>query len=480
MAALPYLLKQANIPVYATPLTALIIKKYLLSHKIKGTKINRIKRSDDFKVGSVNVRTFGVTQSIPDGIGLVFETSMGAIVYTSEYIVDYDISSEHFACDIGRLAAIGQQGVLALLTESTGANNAGYTSPRHRISSLIEPYFESADGRLIVTVYKQNLFRIIEILELAKKYKKKVFFYDESQIELLAMLQSLDYYTIPKDLLIERTEFNNETNDSICIVSGTGARVFKRMNRIATKEDDVVELKESDTVVVASPIVPGTEKEASNMENDLYKEGVNVVSISAKEVFSMHASIEDLKMMIYLFKPKYYIPIKGEYRHLIANANIALDMRFTPDRIIVLDNGQIAEFKQGRLKTTKDFIELEETLIDGNEKLDVGGMVLKDCDTLSTDGAIVVGIVINHRTKELIGGPDVQSRGVIYLKDADYIVKMLGNILMESVSDAVKDNRYENMQARMVAKDKMSRYILKETGKRPMILPAIVEINMSE
>ncbi|MFI3284482.1 MAG: ribonuclease J, partial [Erysipelotrichaceae bacterium] len=155
-------------------------------------------------------------------------------------------------------------------------------------------------------------------------------------------------------------------------------------------------------------------------------------------------------------------------------------MGYTPDRIVILDNGQIASIQEGHLKSTKEFLQLEETMIDGNEKLDVGGMVLKDRDTLSTDGVIVVGVVINHRTKELIGGPDVQSRGVIYLKDADYIMKQLGDILINTINTAVSEKRYENMQARMDAKDKMNRYMVKETGKRPMILPAIVEINLSE
>lgn len=480
LGAIGHLIKSVNIPIYATPFTSLLIKKELQKLKIKNAKIHKIKRNDRFKVSNTLIQTFGVTQSVPDGVGIVIKTPKGSIVYTSEYLMDYDIRNPHFSCDIGRFAEIGKDGVLALLSESVGANNTGYTAPRHRISDIIEPYFESAQGRLLITVYKQNLFRIIEILELAKKYKKRVFFYDESQLELLAMLQTLGYYDIDKDLLISKKEFNKDSMDTICIVSGSGARVFKRMNRIATKEDELVELKENDTVVVASPVVAGTEKEASNMENDLYKEGVNVVTINAKQVYSMHASIEDLKMMIYLFKPKYYIPVKGEYRHLIANANIASSMGYTPDRIVILDNGQIASIQEGHLKSTKEFLQLEETMIDGNEKLDVGGMVLKDRDTLSTDGVIVVGVVINHRTKELIGGPDVQSRGVIYLKDADYIMKQLGDILINTINTAVSEKRYENMQARMDAKDKMNRYMVKETGKRPMILPAIVEINLSE
>ncbi|MDO4701775.1 MAG: ribonuclease J [Erysipelotrichaceae bacterium] len=479
MAALPYLLKQVDVPVYATELTALLIEKDLKKEKVN-KKINRIKRNGKIKVGSITVESFGVTQSIPDGVGLAFHTKHGAIVYTSEFIVDYDVRNEAFMCDIASLAQIGKAGVLALLTESVGATREGYTSPHHKITSIVEDCFEVAEGRILVTLYKQNLFRIIEVLELCKKFNKKVMFYDQKQLDLLKMVSKLGYYKFDEKDLISSQEFSKYDKEVVCIVSGSGNEVFKLMQKIAIKEDDIVELSKEDTVIIASPVVPGTERYASNMENDLYKEGVRVVKVNAKEVFSMHASIEELKMILYLFKPKYYIPVKGEYRHLVANANIALNMGYRPDKIVVLDNGQISLFADGKLKSTKEFLTLEETLIDGNEKLDVGGMVLKDRETLSTDGVIVVGVVINHRTKEIIGGPDVQSRGVIYLKDADYIVKQLADILIDTIEENTKNNTYDNMQARLEAKEKMVKYMIKETGKRPMILLAIVEINIDE
>jgi ribonuclease J len=197
-------------------------------------------------------------------------------------------------------------------------------------------------------------------------------------------------------------------------------------------------------------------------------------------VYSIHAASEDLKMMIYLFKPKYYVPVKGEYRHLVDNANIALDMGYRADHIIVLDNGQIATFENGFLKTTSDLIDLNDVMIDGNDNSNISSFVLKDREVLSQDGAIIVGILINFNTKEVIGGPDVQSRGLIYLKDADYIVKEVGIILEDTIKEAVAANRFENMAVRMEAKDRITRYLLKETGKRPMILPTIVEINITE
>ena len=250
------------------------------------------------------------------------------------------------------------------------------------------------------------------------------------------------------------------------------------MNNIAIGEDSKVELNEDDLVIIASPIVPGTEKVAAHMEDDIYKAGVKVVKLSSKEVLSMHASKEDLKTMLYFIKPKYYLPIKGDYAALIANADIALEMGYTADKIIILDNGQFATFENEKLISTRDCLTLNDTLIDGSDKTDVSGMVLKDREALSTDGAIILGVYLDFKTKEVMGGPDVQSRGVIYLKDADYILSEIGNILIDTINTAVKEGRYENMPVRMEAKEKITRYVLKETGKKPMILPAIIEINL--
>ena len=216
------------------------------------------------------------------------------------------------------------------------------------------------------------------------------------------------------------------------------------------------------------------------MENDLYKEANRVLTVDAKRSYSMHASVEDLKMMIYLMNPKYYVPVKGEYRQLIANANIALGMGYQADKIIVLANGQVATFRDGILDRKYESVKVGDVMVDGKDSLDASGMVLKDRDILSTDGVIVAGVVMNHRNKEIIGGPDIQSRGVIYLKDADYIMKEVGNILEATINTMVKEKRYDNLEARSEAREKIARYLLKETGKRPMILPAIVEINIQE
>ena len=480
MSALPHLLLQLDADVYATALTARILEEEFKRHKLKNKHIHIIKRKQLIEIAGHKIRTFPVMQSIADGVGFAFETDSGLIVYTSEFVFDYDLLNQAFSMDLNTLSNIGQNNVLVLMSESTGASRPGYTAPKHRISDHIEHFFEESESRIIVTLYRQNLFRIMEILELAAKYKKKVFFYNEDHVKLLKIVEDLNYYKIPRNVIIEKDEFNNDISDVVCVVSGPGNEVFKLMNNIAIGEDNVIELRENDTVIIASPVVPGTEKDATAMENDLYKAGVNIYKLKAREVLSMHASIEDLKMMLYMIRPKYYLPIKGEYSDLINNADIAVEMGYTPDKIIILDNGQFASFENGRLASTSDFIELEDKAIDASDMRNVSGMVLKDREKLSTDGAIICGVVLDFKTKKVIGGPDIQSRGVIYLKDADHILSEIGNILISTIERNVKENTYENMQVRMEAREQISHYVMKSTGKAPMILPAIVEIDLGE
>ena len=480
MDAVGHLLKELDVDVYATALTARLLDIEFKKHNIKNKHVHIIKRNDSITIGNQVIHTFPVMQSIADGIGFAFETDSGMIVFASEFIFDYDSLNKAFSMDVNALAEMGQKKVLVLCSESKGSTRSGYTAPKHRISEHIEHYFEENDRRILITLYRQNLFRIMEILELAGRYDKKVYFYDQEHVRLLKNVDELGYYSVPKNIIISEKEFNNDMKDIVCIVSGSGNEVFKLMNNIAIGEDSKIELRQEDIVIIASPVVPGTEKDATAMENDHYKADVKIDKLNAKEILSMHASIEDLKMMLYLLRPRYYLPIIGEYSDLVNNADIAVQMGYTPDRIVILDNGQFATFENGRLVSTSDTIELEDKAIDSSDMSDVSGMVLKDREKLSTDGAIICGVVLDFNTKKVIGGPDVQSRGVIYLKDADYILSEIGNLLISAIERNVEEGTYDNMQVRMEAREAISKYVLRVTGKTPMILPAIVEINLKD
>lgn len=477
IGALANLLKEVKVPVYMAPLTAKLFDRRAKKEGLKDYEVHRVRRNGQFKIGQTEIRTFGTTQSIADGFGVAIRTEDGYVVYTSEFIVDYDTKTDAFKFDMTDIMEIGRRGVLALLSESVGATREGHSAPQHRITKILEPYFEDAKGRIIVTTYSQNLYRVIELVELANRFNRKIMIYDDELRSLMQDMATLGYYRIPAGLDIAPQNFDNNVDNNLILVAGNGKTIFKKMHNIATHEDNVIQLRPSDTVIIASPAVPGTEREESSMEDDLYKETPNVFAVDAKRAFSMHASIEDLKMMLFLLNPQYYIPVKGEYRQLISNANIALDMGYPANNIIVLDNGQIATIEDGTVARKFDTIDVDDVFVNGNENLDAGGMVLKDREVLSTDGAIIVGVVVNHVTKQIIGGPDVQSRGVIYLKDADYIIKEIGKIMENVINTSAEAGTYDNMNCRAEARDKISRYVMKETGKKPMILPAIVEIN---
>ncbi|QNM11691.1 ribonuclease J [[Eubacterium] hominis] len=478
VAALPYLLKQINIPVYTGPLTANIIHETLKKEGVKNAKIHRMKRVSKQVIGGVKVRTFPMTHAFPDNFGLAIQTDQGYIVYTGEFIVDYDMLQEEFLCDLNELSDIGKKGVLCLLCESQYADKSGHTAPKHRVTSLIEPIFEESRGRILISSYSQSLFRIIEIIELAKKFNRKIFFHDKDMRDMLKILEEMKYYRVPKEMQVTEKNFDDEMEDIVILLTGSGKNLFRTMSNIANHEDKFVSFRTSDTIIVASPIVSGTENDANVMENEIYKEGGKIFTLDGKTVLSMHPSSEDLKMMLYLFRPKYYIPVKGEYRHLYVNANLATKMGYGPDKILILDNGQVAQFENKVLTSVGERLELEDTLIDGKENWDVTGVVLKDREVLSTDGVMVVGVGVSFKTKEVINGPDVQTRGLIYLKDAEYIIKEVGNIMERCIEAAVKEKRYDNLQVRAEARDKISKYLMKETGKRPMVLPVILEINI--
>ena len=478
VAALPYLLKQINVPVYTGNLTANIIHDMLKKEGIKNVKIHRMKRASKQTIGGVKVRTFPMTHAFPDNFGLAIATDQGYIVYTGEFIIDYDMLQQEYLCDLNELSDIGKRGVLCLLSESQSADRIGHTAPKHRITNLIEPIFEASHSRILISSYSQSLFRIIEIIELAKKYNRKIFFHDKGMRELLHQLELVKYYHVPREMEVKEKDFKDDMEDVVVLITGNGKNLFRTMSNIANHEDKFVSFRKTDTIIVASPIVSGTELDANSMENEIYKEGGRIFTLDSKTVLSMHPSSEDLKMMLYLFQPKYYIPVKGEYRHLFVNANLASKMGYSPDRILILENGQVAQFEEKILKSVAEHLELEDTLIDGKENWDVTGVVLKDREVLSTDGVMIIGVGVSHKTKEVINGPDVQTRGLIYLKDADYIIKEVGNIMEKCIETAVKEKRYDNLTVRGEAREKISKYLSKETGKRPMVLPVILEINI--
>lgn len=479
MSALPYLLNVVPTTVYTSPLAAKEIQKKIRRMKIKNCRVTTVKRQETRKVGSHKVVFYPITHAYPGTFGLAISTKQGYIVYSGEFIEDYDDLDLAYRGDLATLSKLGTEGVFLLMQESKGADRSGHTSPNHRLAPhFAEVLQHNEKKRIFVSVYLQSVYRLQEIIETCIAFNRKMLFYTPESKRLLQSLTNIGYEVDEKYILDEK-HFDNKMKNVVVIISQQGPSLFKTINNIANNEVDHIDFTHDDIICIASPVVPGAEKDYSSMENDICKEGGEIVNLASK-IVSMHPSIEDLKMMLFMLRPKYYIPVKGQYRLLYANAKLATDMGYNPNHILILDNGQVAQFENGKLVSCRQEFELKDTLIDGKENWDMAGVVLKDREILSTDGVLILAIGIDAKTKKVINGPDVQTRGLIYLKDADYITKDVAKIMEDTIEEDVNKKKYDNMETRGRIRDKVSRYLYKQTAKRPMILPVIMEINRNK
>lgn len=488
MGALPYLLEAVNAPIYAPALTADLIDQMLKRHKKHNNfkinyQLNRVKRNDSIEIEGVPVEFFPVTHSIPGSVGVALWTRDGYIVYCGEFIIDFG-APEGFRCDIQKMMEIGKKGVLALLCESSYSKNSGYTSPKHKLTDKIDNIFEDSEGRIIISSYAQNIFRTKEIVELTKKYNRKIVFYGRDKYDstnsIVRIGQRLKkaVINIPKEIIAFSTDIGKKgiDDDLVVLLSGTPQRIYHDINDIIDGGDEYLKLNGNDTFIVASPVVPGTEKIANRAINELYKTDSNIHVLKNKELTSMHASQEDVKVIIQIFNPTYFIPIKGEYQHFISNMEVAMSMQVLQENIPIIDNGEILTFKNGVLEDYRDTIEVEDVMIDGIGVGDVGDKVIDDRIQLSNDGVVVIGVTIDSKKREIIANTDVQSRGFVYLKDSEHIIKGIIDIAEKCVAQMKGDYTLEAIEVRQEIKDKASKYITKETGKRPVILPIIIEV----
>ncbi|MFQ6860786.1 MAG: ribonuclease J [Beduini sp.] len=487
MAALPYLLEQITVKVYAPTLTADLIVEMIEQHnRLNRTRITadivRVRRKSDIDVAGVHIKFFPVTHSIPGSIGIAFETSEGYIVHAGEFIIDFGAPSG-FKTDIQTMMEIGSKGVLALLCESSYAQKPGYTSPKHKIKDKIDPIFEDATGRIIVASYAQNIFRTKEIIELTKRYNRKIVFYGRDKYDntnsIVRMGNQLKkaVIEIPKENIAFKSQIGRPDIDDqlVVLLTGRPTRIYHDISDIIDGGDEMLKINEKDTFIVVSPVVPGTEKIATKAQNELYKTDAKIYIFKNKDLSSMHASIEDLKVMLQIFHPKYYIPIRGEYQHFIANAAVAKESGLPEENVIIMDNGEEITFKDGQLQHAREYYEIEDVMIDGIGVGDVGMKVIDDRIQLSNDGVVIIGMTINDK-REIAANTDVQTRGFVYLKDSEHVVKGILKIAEDTMTENQTNRDVDVADIRQMIKDKAYKYIVKQTGKKPVILPIVIEI----
>ena len=468
--ALPDILEELpNIPVYGTEFTLGIIKsvvgdkKYNFKTIIPHKKIN-------FKNASIFPVT--LTHSVPGSVGYVINTSDGAIVYTSNFLFDPTMDGA-YKTDIGKLAYVGKQGVLCLMSESMYADKVGYTSPNNRIENIVMESINKATGRVLFNIYEAQLYRIQELFNVATLLDKKVVILGKKLEEIINKAIDMNYIEFDKTKLL----WLNHVNDPniIVLISDDREKPFSNIRRIINGRDKFLKINEDDTIIFASPSYDGLEKSATKIYDEIAKMDLNLVIIP-KKYLSHHASSEDLMMMINLMNPKYYFPVIGEYRHQVANADNAVKAGMNKDNIILKLNGEVATFIDGNLVDEYEKVKVDEILVDGKSVGDVGELVLKDREMLSENGIVIVSATINKTSKKIIAGPEILTRGFIFVKDNIDLIKESEKISTDVINEFTKDNYVDFNKIKLGIRDKLGRYFYKETECKPMILIVIQEV----
>ena len=414
-----------NVKVYGSKFTMDIVRKEFESYKVDTTNLVEIKVNKAITIGNVKVFPVSLSHSIPDNFGYAVYTNDGVIFYGSDFVFDA-VMRGPYQTDIGKLAYIGKQGVLCLLSESIYADRTGYTTPNHRIEELIAKTLNKAPGRIIFNVLNSHLYRIQELFNEVMKTDKKI-------VIMGKRLQNIVNYSLDNGYLHIDRKFIGDLsnlNDRNAIILNTNEREkpYANMIRIINGYDKFIKIEPTDTVFLATPIYEGREKTFYKMLDDIAKIGADSVILSPKKYLSYHASSEDLMMMLELMQPKYYFPIKGEYRNQVANANLAEMVGIPPENIILKENGYVATFENGEL--VEDYLKVPtgSISIDGDSSDDIGEVVLKDRELLSQNGIIIITATMNKKTKKILVGPEILTRGFIYVKDSTEIIDKIKDI----------------------------------------------------
>ncbi|MEX0127860.1 ribonuclease J [Clostridium butyricum] len=477
IGALPYILKQINVPVYGTKLTLGLIETKLEDHEmLKDCTLTEVKPTEIIEFENFKAEFIRNNHSIADSCSIALHTPMGIIVHTGDFKIDFTpIDNE--VIDLQRLAQLGKQGVLLLMADSTNALHKGYTMSEKTVGETLENLFGKASGRIIVSTFASNVHRLQQISNCALKYNRKIAFSGRSMEKISEVARRLGYLHIPEDMIISLEEINNYPNDRITIVTiGSQGESMAALTRIASSTHRYVQIEKGDMVIISASPIPGNEKAVSNVINDLTEKGANVIYKSIEEIHvSGHACEQELRLMQALLKPKFFIPVHGEFKHLMTHGRIAESMGVNKDNIFMLEVGDIFELtRKSGVVTGK--VPSGRVLIDGMGIGDVGNMVLRDRKNLAEHGMITVVVAIDRRGKSIVCGPDIISRGFVYVRDSEVLMKDIKDIVRESVYNCLQNNITQWAEIKNSIRREVDTFIYKKMKKKPMILPVIVEL----
>lgn len=479
IGGLPYVMKHLNVPLYATKLTLGLIENKLREANLLGeTKRILINADSELKLGSTLTATFFKTNhSIPDSVGVCIETPEGNVVHTGDFKFDHTPVNDQFA-DLQRMAEIGQKGVLALLSDSTNAEKPGFTPSERSVGIVLEDIFRKARQRVVVATFASNVHRIQQVVNAAIATDRKIVVVGRSMVNVVTIASELGYLEIPEGMIIEPEEINRIGADRVAILcTGSQGEPMSALSRMARSTHRKVDILPGDTVIIAATPVPGNEKYVGRTIDALFRLGAEVIySGSNKGVHvSGHGSQEELKLMLNLMRPKFFIPIHGEYRMLRKHAQLGESVGVEPDNIFLIDIGDTVEIQNGEARKAGK-VPSGNVLIDGLGVGDVGNIVLRDRKLLSQDGILVVVVTLSKQDGRIVSGPDIISRGFVYVRESEGLLDEANRVVTSTLQRLMSENVNEWASLKSGVKDSLGRFLFDQTRRRPMILPIIMEV----
>ncbi len=477
IGAIPYFLKQFDIPIYATKLTIGLIQNKLEEHKLlRSAKLVEVSAGETINFGKIKVEFIRSCHSIPDSVMLAIYTPVGIVMHTGDFKIDYTpINSE--MTDLTRIAEIGARGVLALLSDSTNSERKGYTMSESTVGEVFDKLFINCKKRIVVATFASNVHRVQQIVNAAVENRRKIAVCGRSMINMIETARKLGYIDAPDNLFIDIDMIKNYTDEQLVIITtGSQGEAMSALTRMANGEHKKVEITPNDLIIISATPIPGNEKLVSKVIDDLMKIGAEVVYSSLADVHvSGHACQEEQKLILSLVKPKYFLPIHGEYRQLIAHAETAKKMGIPAENIFMSTNGRMLELSEDSAKLTGT-VPVGKILVDGLGVGDVGNVVLRDRQHLSQDGLIVIVMTMDASSGEIVAGPDVISRGFVYVRESENLMEEVKKVVREEVQNLEEQGVTDWGTIKSTLKDNLRDYIFQKTKRNPMILPIIMSL----
>jgi ribonuclease J len=479
IGGLPYVLKHLNVPVYGTRLTLGLVEHKLKEAGLLGeTKRHLINPDSKLQFGSIRASFFRTNHSIPDSVGICLETPEGVVVITGDFKFDHTPVSGQFA-DLQRMAEIGKRGVLALLSDSTNAERPGFTPSESNIGKEFEAIFRAAKQRVIVSTFASNVHRIQQVINAAAETRRKLAVVGRSMVNVVTIASELGYLDVPDGMLIEPEDVNKLPADRVVILStGSQGEPMSALTRMARSTHKKLDILPGDTVVIAATPIPGNERYVGRTVDELMRLGAHVIygpgSVSGVHV-SGHGSQEELKLMLNLMRPKYFIPVHGEYRMLRHHAMLAEAVGIDKDNIFIIDIGDVVEIQNGVARKGGK-VPSGNVMIDGLGVGDVGNIVLRDRKLLSQDGILVIVVTLSKLDGSILSGPDIISRGFVYVRESEGLLEEANRIVAQTLTKLMSENISEWASLKTHVKEAVGRFLYEQTRRRPMILPIIMEV----